>query len=280
MFIRSLQYGFFFWVSLTPSFMSIISTAKVPRILDFLHDCMKGRIRFYDSYHSRIRHAYQAICLSLSTHVCSPAPFLSPTKAQGEISVFSKWLFHNTWKRQRFSWVVFFSDGGVRVVDGGTFAGWRVISRSTHGRIDVVFGPVDATEPHLAISGCQNTFQQHRWNDCHDWGIVFSWSSWSSNQSWAFVYFLRLCAWCWNLFGNNPKLVHMCIWRSHVNSLSPVPSVDCGSPCSTSMVMVKFWVTNVLVMPLHLAHSDLFLATTERLQHIRTNATSFLQGIG
>ena len=41
-----------------------------------------------------------------------------------------------------------------------------------------------------------------------------------------------------------------------------VPSVGCGSPCSTCMVMVEFGVTNVLIMLLHLAHSDSSLATT------------------
>ena len=36
----------------------------------------------------------------------------------------------------------FFSDGGTRVIDGETLAGWCVISRSPQGRIDVMFGPV------------------------------------------------------------------------------------------------------------------------------------------
>ena len=111
------------------------------------------------------------------------------------------------------------TDGGTRVVDGETLAGWGVISRSLHGRIDVMFGPV-----------------QRR---------------------------LR-------------------------------------SPCNTCMVMVETWVTNVLITLLHLAPFGLisnhniatrcvhqnFDATVcfncccnigdvlERLQHIRTNATS------
>ena len=35
------------------------------------------------------------------------------------------------------------------------FAGWGVISRSLHGRIDVMFGPVVTTEAHLAFSGAR-----------------------------------------------------------------------------------------------------------------------------
>ena len=38
-------------------------------------------------------------------------------------------------------------------MDGEIFAGWTVISRSPHGRIYVMFGPVVTTEAHLAFSG-------------------------------------------------------------------------------------------------------------------------------
>ena len=36
-----------------------------------------------------------------------------------------------------------------------TLAGWGVISRSPHGRIDVMFGPVVSTEAQLAFSGAR-----------------------------------------------------------------------------------------------------------------------------
>ena len=45
------------------------------------------------------------------------------------------------------------TDGGLRVVDGETSAGWGVIARSLHGRKDILFGPVVTTEAHLASSG-------------------------------------------------------------------------------------------------------------------------------
>ena len=44
---------------------------------------------------------------------------------------------------------------GTRVVDGETLAGWCVIERSHHGRIDIMFGPVITTEAHLAFSGAR-----------------------------------------------------------------------------------------------------------------------------
>ena len=41
-----------------------------------------------------------------------------------------------------------------------------------------------------------------------------------------------------------------------------MPSVGCGSPCSTCVVIVEILVTNVLIMPLHLAHLGSSLATS------------------
>ena len=49
----------------------------------------------------------------------------------------------------------FLTDGGTRVVDGEALAGWCVISRSPHGSIDVMFGPVVTTEAHLAFCGAR-----------------------------------------------------------------------------------------------------------------------------
>ena len=40
-------------------------------------------------------------------------------------------------------------------MDGETLAGWGVISRSLHRRIDIMFGPVVTTEAHLAFSGAR-----------------------------------------------------------------------------------------------------------------------------
>ena len=57
---------------------------------------------------------------------------------------------------------LFIQMGGTGVVDGETLAGWGVISRSPHGRINVMFGLVVTTEAHLAFLWCQNTLQQHR----------------------------------------------------------------------------------------------------------------------
>ena len=54
-----------------------------------------------------------------------------------------------------YRWWAIHPDGGTRVVDGVTLVGWGVISRSPHGRIDVMFGPVVTTEAHPAFSGAR-----------------------------------------------------------------------------------------------------------------------------
>ena len=51
-------------------------------------------------------------------------------------------------------WAIY-TDGGTRVETGETFAGWGVIARSPHGRIDIMFGPVITTEAHPAFSGAR-----------------------------------------------------------------------------------------------------------------------------
>ena len=51
-------------------------------------------------------------------------------------------------------WAIY-TDGGTRVVDGETEAGWGVIARSPHERIDIMFGPVITTEAHPAFSGAR-----------------------------------------------------------------------------------------------------------------------------
>ena len=47
------------------------------------------------------------------------------------------------------------TDGGTRVVDGEILAGWFVICRFFHGRLDFMFGPVVTSEAHLAFSGAR-----------------------------------------------------------------------------------------------------------------------------
>ena len=76
-------------------------------------------------------------------------------------------------------WAIY-TDGGTRVVDGETFAGWGAIARSPNGEIVIMFGPVVTTEAHLAFSGARTHSNNHRRNDCYGRGVVFSQAPWSS----------------------------------------------------------------------------------------------------
>ena len=58
------------------------------------------------------------------------------------------------------------------------------------------------------------------------------------------------------------RLAHMCSWRLHVSGRCCAPNTAYGLPCNMCMVIVGIWVTTVLTMPLHLAHSDSLLVTT------------------
>ena len=99
-------------------------------------------------------HAYQTICLAMHFSGVPHHSFRLP-KPKSRYSFLpndrsiTKEPGHNY-----HGWAVY-PDGGFRVVDGETFAGWGVISRSPHGRIYVMFGPVVTTEGHLVFSGAR-----------------------------------------------------------------------------------------------------------------------------
>ena len=58
-------------------------------------------------------------------------------------------------KGNNFQGWAIYTDGGARIVDGETLAGWGVIARSHHGRIHVMFGPVITTDSCLALAGAR-----------------------------------------------------------------------------------------------------------------------------
>ena len=110
-------------------------------------DCIKGRIRFMTAITPAYAHAYQATCL---TRHMPAGPRLN-FRLQHLPNV-------RTTTRERgndFQGWAIYTDQGTRVVNGETLAGWGVIARSFHRRIDVMFGPVITTEAHLAFSGAR-----------------------------------------------------------------------------------------------------------------------------
>ena len=119
-----------------------------------LGDCMKGRIRFMTAITPAKAHAYQATCLATHMPAVPHKNFRLPKlKARYPYLPNARSTTHE--KGNDYCGWAIYTDGGTRVVDGETLAGWSVISRSPHGRFDVMFGPVVTTEAHLAFTGAR-----------------------------------------------------------------------------------------------------------------------------
>ena len=58
-----------------------------------------------------------------------------------------------TTTRERGNDFQIYTDGGTRVVDGETFAGWGAFARCPNERMVIMIGPVVTTQAHLAFSG-------------------------------------------------------------------------------------------------------------------------------
>ena len=117
-------------------------------------DCMKGRVRLMTATTPAYAHAYQTTCLAQHFPGVPHHTFRLPkSKSRYPYLPNDRSLTSERGNRYR-GWAID-TDGGTRVVDGETLAGWGVSSRSPHGRIDVMFGPVVTTEAHLAFSGAR-----------------------------------------------------------------------------------------------------------------------------
>ena len=148
---------------------------------------------------------------------------------------------------------------------------------------------------------CQNTLQQHRWNDCYDWSLVFSWSSWSSHPWWAVVFLLRFYACCWYLFGHNPSSYTLARQQSliraqrrlrltmqHVYGHSGKLGNECADHAAafgtfgliSNHNVATRWVHHNFDASVCCNGCDNISEVLERLQHFRTNVTSFHQDRG
>ena len=119
-----------------------------------LGDCMEGRIRFMTAITPAYAHAYQATCLAQHLPGVPHQNFRLPKpKARYPHLPDARSITRERGNDFR-GWAIE-TEGGTRVVDGETLAGWCVISRSLHGRFDVMFGPVVTAEAHPAFSGAR-----------------------------------------------------------------------------------------------------------------------------
>ena len=99
-------------------------------------------------------HAYQATCLA-QHFLCVPHHNFRLPKPKSRYPYLPNARSITRERGNDYRGWVILTDVGTRVVGGEILAGWRVISRSPHGRIDVMFGPVVTAEAHLAYSGAR-----------------------------------------------------------------------------------------------------------------------------
>ena len=130
-------------------------------------DCMKGRIRFMTAITPAYAHAYQATCLARHMPAVPHHNFRLP-KIKARCPYLPNDRSTTRTRGTDFRGWSIYIDGGTRIVDGETLAGWRVISRSPHGMMDIMFGPVVTTEAHLAFSDARAHSNNTAENDCHD----------------------------------------------------------------------------------------------------------------
>ena len=114
-------------------------------------DCMKGRVRFMTAITPACAHAHQTTCLAQHFLGIPHQSFRLP-KSKSRYPHLPDDRSLTSERGNRYHGWAIYTDGGTRIVDGEILAGWGVISRSPHGRNDVMFGPVVTTEAHLAFS--------------------------------------------------------------------------------------------------------------------------------
>ena len=119
-----------------------------------LGDSMKGRFLFMTAITPAYAHAYQATCLTRHMPSIPHQNFRLP-KPKARYPHLSSLRTTTRERGNDFRGWAIYTDAGTRVVNGETFAGWSIIARSHHGRIDIMFGPVITTEAHLAFSGAR-----------------------------------------------------------------------------------------------------------------------------
>ena len=144
-FLWNLQYGI-----VVPGFLDAFVYAHHKHRLDSANagnfgDCLTGRVRFMTITPAYAR-AHQTVCLAMHTPGVPRHSFRLPKPKSRYPFLANDRSITKELGHDYHGWAIF-SDGGTRVVDGETFAGCGVISRSPHGRIYVMFGPVVTARP-------------------------------------------------------------------------------------------------------------------------------------
>ena len=196
-----------------------------------LGDSMKGRFLFMTAITPAYAHAYQATCLTRHMPSIPHQNFRLP-KPKARYPHLSSLRTTTRERGNDFRGWAIYTDGGTRVVNGETFAGWSIIARSHHGRIDIMFGPVITTEAHLAFSGART----HSNNTAEMSSMIEALSflgprgpSACDVESCIIMTLNTLLVCAWARF--RPQ--HMSNWRLHVSGQCYAPNTGYGLPRNT-----------------------------------------------
>ena len=193
------------------------------------------------------------------------------------------------------AWAIY-TDGCTRVVDGETFAGWSAIARSPDGRIDIMFGPVVTTEAHLAFSGART----HSNNTAEMTAMIEALSFLGPHgpvtgdeQSCIYYDSMHAAGIC---LGTIQARTHVQLALACQQSLICAQhrlrltmqhvyghGANLGNECADDVAALGTFglISNHNVATRWIHHNfDASVCFLERLQHIRTNATSFHQDRG
>ena len=128
---------------------------------------MKGQIRFMTAITPAYANECQATCLAQHIPAVPRQNFRLP-KLKARYPYLPNDRSTTRTRGNEFRGWAIYTDGVTRFVAGETLAGRCVISRSHHGRIDIMFGPVITTEAHPAFSGARTHSNNTAVNDCND----------------------------------------------------------------------------------------------------------------
>ena len=212
----------------------------------------------YDSDHSCLRSRISGD-MSDKTHACNTAPIFRLWKPKAKSPYLPNARSTTRERGNDFrGWAIIYTDGGTRVVNGETLAGWVVIALSMEELISCL---ILLTPPTLILPSqvpeitpttplkwlpwlrhCLSLVLMVRWPEM--WNRVMILNTW----------------WC--VPGHDPS-PHPRTAGARMSTVHAMrPNTGYGLPCNTCTVTQGTWAMTVLIMLQHLVHLALSLATT------------------
>ena len=221
------------------------------------------------AFTSAYAHAYQATCLTRHIPAVPCQNFRLP-KIKARYPYLPNDRSTTRARSNDFRGWAVYTDGGTRVVDGETLAGWGVISRSPQGKIDIMFDPVVTTEVHGPVArdgqSCIYCDSKHAAGVCL--GTIQARThvqlALACQQSMICAQH-RLRLTMQHVYGHGGNLVNAC--ADHAAALGTFG-------LTSSRNVVSRWIRNNVDASVCFDGCNNITKVLERLQHIRTDATS------